>query len=264
MAGITANSASVTMAGGDTAADKAVGGFVTGEAVALATSPTGSTYQWAISRPEGSSAARATLSSASSATPSFTPDVGGYYTVSCTVDGTTVYVLRASVTQVAVTTALEALRLQPKSAASVVAPPVGRALFVDPADLELTAKAPDATVTKHQPETVAAVASTGVTPAAAATIAVADLAAVDLEVRATMRATDGTHHAALWKSATFYREGGAVAQLGTTEDVVTPRRSDAGIEITLTPGATSVAVAVVGVADKTGTWRVRVAVRPHA
>lgn len=124
------------MVSGDTAADKSVSGYVTNEAVTLSTTPTGSTYSWGISLPTGATA-RANISDSTAATPSFTPDRAGYYVVTCVVDSTTTYVIRISVTQVAITTSYEAIRFSPKAAASVPTPSVGEAAFVNSSDSNL-------------------------------------------------------------------------------------------------------------------------------
>lgn len=50
--GILANSASVTMA--SSSSDDVASGFVTGESIALTTNPTGTSYEWTLGRPEGS------------------------------------------------------------------------------------------------------------------------------------------------------------------------------------------------------------------
>lgn len=126
MAGILANSGSVTHS--STSADAVKSGYVTAEQIVLTTTPTGVSYQWALAKPSGATA-RSDLSDDTNATPTFTPDVAGYYVITCTVDSVTVYVLRISVTQVTAATAVEALRLQPKSNASVPTPSTGVALF---------------------------------------------------------------------------------------------------------------------------------------
>lgn len=128
MAGILAVSAEQVMTAPDTAVDKSVSGYVTNSQITLSTTPTGSSYSWAIAKPSGSTA-RAALSSATAEAPVFTPDVPGYYTVSVVVDSTTTYVIRISVTQTAITTSYEAIRLSPKADASVPAPALGVAMY---------------------------------------------------------------------------------------------------------------------------------------
>jgi hypothetical protein len=112
MAGISAVSSSKTFAAGGV--DVAASGFLTGDQVALTTSPTGTNYQWALSRPSGSNALRGALSGDDEAKAAFTPDAPGVYAVSVTVDGT-VYILRIGVTMLAQSTALESLRLTARS-----------------------------------------------------------------------------------------------------------------------------------------------------
>jgi hypothetical protein len=127
MPGLLANSASKTQT--VTSADATSTGYVTGERVVLTTTPTGTDYAWAISLPSGSSPVRARLSSATAAAPTFTPDIGGTYTIVCTVDGSTTYVLRITVTAIALSVPTEVLRLAPVADASVPAPAVGLALY---------------------------------------------------------------------------------------------------------------------------------------
>lgn len=126
MAGILANSVTQTMVSGSVDASQA--GYLNGEQITLTTTPAGSSYAWSVSRPAGSSAGRSALSSASAAAPTFTPDVAGYYVVTCLVDSTA-YVLRLNVTSLAVQTPSQALRLSPVTDAQVEAPTVGIALF---------------------------------------------------------------------------------------------------------------------------------------
>lgn len=125
--GILANSASKTHT--SSSADDSASGYLTSEQVTLSVSPTGTTYEWGLSIPSGSVALRSGLTDTDIASPRFSPDVAGYYTLTCIVDGSTLYVLRISVTQAAASTSLEALRLQPKVPAAVTAPSSGSALF---------------------------------------------------------------------------------------------------------------------------------------
>jgi len=145
MAGIKASSATVTMVDGDTAADNTFDGFLTQEQIALSTTPTGTAYSWGLSKPAGSAACVA-ISDEDDATPLFTPDVGGYYVVTCTVDGTTSYVLRCSVTQTATTTWVDASRFPPRLNAAVAAPATGRAMFFSRDAQAMRLKRPDGSV----------------------------------------------------------------------------------------------------------------------
>jgi hypothetical protein len=120
MAGILANSATVTMTVGT--ADGTCAGFVSAEQITLGTSPTGSGYVWGLARPSDSAVA---LNSLTAAAPTLTPDVGGYYTVTCTVDSATSYVLRLSVAAPATVATITALRFLPTTNASVAAPATG-------------------------------------------------------------------------------------------------------------------------------------------
>jgi len=128
MAGILANSATQTMVIGNTAADNTFGTFVTDEQITLATTPTGSTYVWGVSRPSGATG-RSALSSSTDAAPVFTPDVPGLWVLTCVVDSTTTYVLRTTVVQVAIVTSQQAFRCLPIADASVPSPAAGEMLY---------------------------------------------------------------------------------------------------------------------------------------
>lgn len=152
MSGILANSASMTMTGGDTATDKAVSGYVCSEQITLSVTPSGSSYSWGLSKPAGATG-RSDLNDATSASPVFTPDVAGYYVLTCLVDGATAYVLRAAVTHAAVTTAYEAIRFSPIADSRVAAPALGCCLFWSATQNALAVKLPDDSI-----------ATVGVTP----------------------------------------------------------------------------------------------------
>jgi hypothetical protein len=126
MAGLLANSVSVSMVSGS--ADASQAGFLTGEQIVLSTTPTAASYSWGVAKPSGSSG-RAALSEDDVAAPVFTPDVAGYYVFTCTIAGGTAYVLRANVTALAVASPTQALRLSPVTDAQVEAPAVGMALY---------------------------------------------------------------------------------------------------------------------------------------
>lgn len=146
MAGIIADSASQTMGAGDTSADNSRGGYLTRERITLSTNPTGSTYAWGLAAPVGSAAARSALTDSAAASPTFYPDVAGYYVVTCTVNGSTFYVLRLSITQAAVSTSVEAVRHQPKTNTAITAPALGQAVFHSSDTSLLSAKRSDGTV----------------------------------------------------------------------------------------------------------------------
>lgn len=135
MAGIIGNSVSVTMTSGDTAADKNQAGYVAGEQVTLSVvhGSTPAAYQWGVALPSGATSTRVAISDATAASPTFTPqtNVDGYYVITCVVDNTTSYVLRLAVVRSTYTTLSGALRMLPKTAASVPAPPTGYTYFVD-------------------------------------------------------------------------------------------------------------------------------------
>jgi hypothetical protein len=130
MAGILANSLSRQMTDGDTAPVNVVQGYVGGQLVTLATTPTGSTYQWALSCPNTSSRTRpVALSDTQGAAPTFTPDVAGFYVVTCVVDGVTAYTLTLDVLTVVNPVSLLAILEQQVSDVAIPSPP-GTALTI--------------------------------------------------------------------------------------------------------------------------------------
>ena len=131
MAGILANSVSVTMASSATTADNAIAGFLAGEQITLSTYPTagsGGVYLWGLSKPNGS---RTTclLSSTTDPAPTLTPDAEGYYVLTCNAGGTSAYVLRASVVAQSSPAQVSALLLLPISNAQVATPATGWVLY---------------------------------------------------------------------------------------------------------------------------------------
>ena len=141
MAGILAISVSVPNPG--TAANNAVSGYVTGESIALSTTPTGSAYVWFLSLPSGSTLARAGLTAANGATSSFTPDVTGEYLVACTVDSVTTYTMRCSVTAATVAAVSSGTRYLPVTDTSVAAPATGCVLYFSSTTSKLSVKFPN-------------------------------------------------------------------------------------------------------------------------
>lgn len=130
MAGITANSSSKTMTSGDTAADKLATGYVRNERVTLGVVPAASESSvWSLSVPTGSNVVRSALSSDTSPTPSFVPDIGGTYSLTCQVDGVTTYVMRLTALDTAASEPVEAVRFPPREDAQVAAPTAGVAVF---------------------------------------------------------------------------------------------------------------------------------------
>lgn len=125
--GILANSASVAMT--SSAASDSRPGFVACERITLSVNPAGTNYAWSQAGPAGSSATRAAISQTNSPAPSFVPDIAGTYTIVCTVDAATTYVLRLTVTQVVTATSTEALRLSPLRDEQVAAPVLGFAVY---------------------------------------------------------------------------------------------------------------------------------------
>lgn len=145
MSGITAVSSTTTHAA--SGVDVSVAGYITGDQVVLTTSPTGTDYLWSLASPSGSNAARLRFAGSDTATASFTPDVPGIYAVAVVVDGTT-YMLRLSVTQLAQSTVLEALRLTPVADSQIAAPAVGHALYFSSTQNTLALKDASGTVFK--------------------------------------------------------------------------------------------------------------------
>jgi hypothetical protein len=141
MAGILANSASYTMTSSDTAVDQALSGWIRNERITLSTSPAASSsYVWSLTNPYGSSSAKSYLSSTTSSGPNFVPDIGGTYVVTCKVNGTTDYVLRASVLDTASVEPVEALRMTPRADAQVAAPSLGVVMYFSSTQQKLCIK----------------------------------------------------------------------------------------------------------------------------
>lgn len=147
MAGILANSASKAMTSGDTAVDKAVTGYIRAERITLTTSPTGTTYQWTLTGPTGSSAAKCSLTDATIASPSFVPDVAGTYSVGVDVDGTT-YAIRIGALAVSVSSPVEALRLEPFADNQIPTPTQGSIAYHSSTQGKPSFKDSDGTVHK--------------------------------------------------------------------------------------------------------------------
>jgi hypothetical protein len=112
-----------------TSADNSVSGRITGEQITLTVSPAATDYQWSLAIPSAASPARSALSAETGSSVKFTPDVAGVWTVTATVDSSVVYVLRIGVTSTAISQLAEAIRLTPKTNASVPTPAVGVCLF---------------------------------------------------------------------------------------------------------------------------------------
>lgn len=143
MAGIIATSAT-TNNSASTAVDASVSGYIAGEAVTLTTTPTGSTYSWSLSVPSGST--RSVLTSDTASAPRFTPDVAGYYVITCTVNGSTVYVMRLAATALGSVGVIDALKLIPTSDASIPTPSLGATLYYSSTQSGLAIKLTDGSV----------------------------------------------------------------------------------------------------------------------
>ena len=129
MAGILAISSSKSMTAGETAVNDVESGYLTNEQIALSTTPTGSSYAWALAIPSGSTVARSGLSSETASGPTFTPDVEGEYVVTCVVDSTTTYTLRCTVVATSVVSIIGSMRLLPRTDASVPTPSTGETMY---------------------------------------------------------------------------------------------------------------------------------------
>lgn len=126
MAGITASASSTSHAA--SGATATASDFLCGEAVELTASPTGTDYLWSLALPSGSNAARVGFAGEDEDTASFTPDVSGTYTVTVTVDGTT-YTLALDASNIANTSQVEGLRLQPVADSRQPTPTTGAVLY---------------------------------------------------------------------------------------------------------------------------------------
>lgn len=257
MAGILGNSSSSTMVSGDTSADNTAEGYVTNEQITFSVTPTGAAYVWGLAKPSGSTA-RASLSADDTATVTLTPDVAGYYVVTCTVDSTTTYVLRISVTQVAQTTSLEAIRFSPKLPAAVPTPALGGALFWNTTANQLFVK--DAAGNSY-PFNYDAVQSFGgegtSTDATEFTLASWTPPADGVFVVCVIVASsDENNDAATFiRTASFKRVAGTVTIVGTSASPYD--KSDAGSSgsaVTLDASAGAVRVRATGTADD-AQWR---------
>jgi len=127
MAGIAATSVTTTFAAAG--ADVAATGFLVNEQVTLSATPSGSGYAWSVAIPSDSAPGRSALDDDTDATPKFTPDVPGFYTITCLVDGATLYVLRLAVLAVATVRVCEVLHFPPMANAQVTAPQIGFKVF---------------------------------------------------------------------------------------------------------------------------------------
>jgi len=143
MAGILANSASVTMIAGTP--DGTEPGFIENEAVTLSTLPSGTTYEWGLAKPQGATS-RSDLTATTGTGIQFIPDVAGTWTITCTVDGSTAYTLRITVLQVAVTTWAHAYRLPLIADASVPAPATGATMYLSEERVSVALKVPSGVV----------------------------------------------------------------------------------------------------------------------
>lgn len=145
MAGILANSSSVTMSSGDTEVLKVVSGFARAERITLSTYPTGTDYFWALSLPSSSSDARAYLSSTSDPIVDFVPDAPGEFIVFCEVDGTP-YQLVIEANDLAQTSIVSTVKFPALYDSAVATPLAGVCLYYSINRSAFCAKMPDDTI----------------------------------------------------------------------------------------------------------------------
>jgi hypothetical protein len=145
MAGISA--ASVTKTHSAASSDDTATGFLKNEQIALSVSPSGSAYSWSIAIPSDSAPAQSALDDADVAAPKFTPDVPGFYTLTCVVDGATTHVLRIAVVAVAVVRAGEGFNLMPLANSQVPTPKAGVVLYYSTDSSKAVVKDTSGTVT---------------------------------------------------------------------------------------------------------------------
>ena len=134
------------MLDGDTQPDQNVVGYATAEQVTLTVFPAPTTTAvYELSAPTNS--ALAAISVIDDVSARFIPDLQGLYVVTATVDGSTEYVIRLSVSQFGVVTLREALLFPPVDPTNIAAPQVGRVLFSDSTNSgNLSVKLPNDTV----------------------------------------------------------------------------------------------------------------------
>jgi len=126
MAGILANSATVTMTSGTP--DASATGYLVGERITLTTNPTGSNYVWSIAKPAGSSISASSLTGTNGYI-YLVPDVEGYFTVTVTVDTTTTYVLRVAAQAIGTVVYHSVSNYSPIANTSVPSPTLGGNLY---------------------------------------------------------------------------------------------------------------------------------------
>lgn len=149
MAGILANSASVSMLVGSPDANQ--DGYLSGEQITLTVTPGASSVQWSAAKPT-SSLDSSELSADTGHSVTFTPDVGGYYVFVALVDGTTTYVLRIAVTEVAAVVPYEALRMIPTDSDTVPTPVMGGAVHESIDGTGLVVKRPGPALKHLEPQ----------------------------------------------------------------------------------------------------------------
>lgn len=141
-----ANSASAQMVSGDTDIDKAVEGYLARERITLTVTGSPDAVLWGLSKPNSSGSVSG-IDAPTDPTCTFSPDVEGYYVVTCLVDGETLYILRIAVVQVTSISTVGAFRLAPVAEVSVPAPASGATVFYSLDRHAVVAKASDGSIT---------------------------------------------------------------------------------------------------------------------
>lgn len=145
MSGITAVSATKSVDAGSTTVDNSVIGFVSKEQISLGLTGSPTTALWSISKPINSGS-YCTISDENSVNPVFTPDVEGIFTVSCLVDGSTTYILRFSIVNIAVTSAISAIHFLPCLNSQIPTPSSGVTVFFSSESGQMSKKSTNGTV----------------------------------------------------------------------------------------------------------------------
>jgi hypothetical protein len=128
--------------------DNTQAGYVENEAITLSTDPAGTTYEWGLAKAQGATT-RSDLTATTGTGIQFIPDTHGTWTITCTVDGTTSYTLRISVTAVAITHHANGLRLMPVANNSIPTPATGVTVFYSSDDDRLSYKDTSGVVHDH-------------------------------------------------------------------------------------------------------------------
>jgi hypothetical protein len=149
MSGITAQSATTTLASGSTQADNTTSGYVTKEQIVLGVTGSPVSVLWSLSKPYNSNPA-CSISDPYSLTPVLTPDKEGIYTISCVVDGATQYILRISAVDTSAVSTISSIHLLPSQDVQIPTPRSGAIIFFSSDSNSLAVKLIDGTVEEIQ------------------------------------------------------------------------------------------------------------------